>query len=43
MIKRIPIEQRKELRKRKDDKNKLNKLIEILIKKEIISQEDLGQ
>lgn len=41
MIKRINIKQRQELKKKKEDRNKLDKLIKVLIKKNIISQEDL--
>ena len=41
MIKRIDLKQREELKKRKEDRNKLNKLIKTLITKGIINQEDL--
>lgn len=41
MIKRISPEKRAQLRKQKEDRNKLDKLIKSLIQKNIISQEDL--
>jgi len=39
--KRVSQKQREELKKKKEDRNKLGKLIEVLISKGIISQEDL--
>ena len=41
MIKRVSEKQRRELKKRKEDGNKLDKLIKVLIKKNLISPEDL--
>lgn len=41
MIKRIPKELREQLKKKKEERNKLDKLIALLIKKNIISKEDL--
>lgn len=38
---RISPKQREELKKRKEDRNKLDKLIKALIKKNLISLEDL--
>ena len=38
---RVNIRQRQELRKKKEDRNKLDKLIKALIKKNLISPEDL--
>lgn len=42
MIKRVSVTQRKELKKKKEDRNKLDKLIKALIKKGIISKEDMS-
>ena len=41
MIKRVSAKKRKELKNRKEDKNKLDNLINTLIKKGNITKEDL--
>lgn len=41
MIKRVSIEKREQLRKQKEDKNKLDKLIKVLIADGLIFEEDL--
>jgi len=41
MIKRVSIKQREELKNKKEDRNKLDKLIKVLIQKNLISSEDL--
>lgn len=40
-IKRISPKQREELKKKKEDRNKLDKLIKVLIADGLISEEDL--
>jgi len=41
-VKRVSIKQREELKKKKENRNKLDKLIKALIQKGIISLEDLN-
>ena len=41
MIKRVSKEQRKELRRRKENKQKLDRLIRLLIQKGIITKEEI--
>ena len=41
MIKRVSLKRREELKKRKEDRNKLDKLIKVLIADGLISPEDL--